>query len=330
MSTETRTIRPFTGLAGLEDVLENATLHFGQDVVHANGGIAADTTPHEFLLRPVNLEWSPSDELFEDFKEEIVERTKRADIPLDSLALVVVASSTFLKIADIVFQLPVNQIEQLTRFTNLTEPSRPRAFSTPFSGFTVGTYLLLSRDLPFRPLRPHRLGTWIARAQFRVRTTQGPAVLPPIPLTDEIRSRYNLLPKTVRFFDFGDHDVTEPYVDQEPPIFYIDDKLLAQLNARRNSRASKALQLQLAFDFLSTVIRRASMSNDITDLTFDDIRSSLLGNALRVAAGPGASGGDLDKLVRQVGDNPEYVIARAEHFADLQSGFIGSLEDTES
>lgn len=332
MSTETRTIRPFTGLGDLENVLEGITLHFGRDRVPANGGITVDFPPHEFLLRPVSVEWEwgADSEAFDQFKARLVNGAARADIPLDSLALVVVASSTFLKIADIVFTCPVENIEQLTPITALTEPTRPQAFDAPYSGFKVDTYLLLNRELPFRALRPHRLGTWIARAQFRVETTQGPAVLPPTPLTDGVRARYRLPAKTVRFLDFREHNVLEPYAEQEPPAFYVDEKLLAQMNARRNSPASKALQLQLAIDFITAVIRRASASDDLVGLRYDDLRATLLGNAIRVAAGPNPSEKDLDNLVTKVKETPEYVIARAEHFVDIQSGFIGCLEDVES
>jgi hypothetical protein len=330
MNTETRTIRPFTGLGGLDEVLEGVVLHFGPDAVRANESIALDMPPYEFLLRPVHLEWAADEVSFHEFKDLLVTRALRAEIPLDSLSLVVVASSSFLKIAEIVFTWPVDDIDALPRQTALTEVRRPRAFNTPFSGFRVDVYLLLDRDLAFRPLRPHRRGTWIARSNYRIETTLGPAVLPPTPLTDEIRTRYGLPAKTIRYFDFGDHDVTQPYAEQEPPVFYIDANLLGQLNARRNSPASRAIQLQLAIDFIHAVIRRASASNDLDGLKYDDLRATLLGNVLRVAAGPGASHADLDNLVRKVQDDPEYVVARAEHFADVQSGFVGCLEEAES
>ena len=329
MSTETRTIRPFLGIGALEDVLEGAVLHFGPASVPAGKGVTVDLAPHEFLIRPVAIQWAEDGVGFEQLKQKIVHGAARAELPLDSLSLVVVANSTFLKIAEIVFSLPADELDKLTRITSLTEPVRPKAFQAPYSGFRVDIYLLLNRELPARPLRPHRLGTWIARAEFRVETTLGPAVLPPQPLTDEVRARYRLPTKTARYIDFGDHDVLLPYAEQEPPAFYVDEKLLAELNARRSSPVSKALQLQLAIDFVTAVIRRATYTPDFNGQRFDDLRGTLLGNAIRLAAGPGASVQELDALVRKTKESPEYVIARVEHFIDIQSAFIGCLDEGE-
>jgi hypothetical protein len=55
-----------------------------------------------------------------------------------------------------------------------------------------------------------------------------------------------------------------------------------------------------------------------------------LGSVLRVAAGPGASEQDLQRLMSDLHDEPERVIARAEHFIDVASGYAGILEDGEA
>jgi hypothetical protein len=134
----------------------------------------------------------------------------------------------------------------------------------------------------------------------------------------------------VRYVDFRDHEVLQPYVDQERPVFYVDERLLAQMSARRNSAPSKALQVQLAHDFIAAVIRRASAREEIVDMSYADLRTTLLGSVLRVAAGPGASDQDLERLVSEIRDVPERVIARAEHFIDILSGYAEMLEDGEA
>jgi hypothetical protein len=327
MSKETRTIRPFTGLGELPNVFDTAVLRFGSDACLANESITVDLTTPEFLAHSVALEWAPDAESFEQFRQRLAACTLDAGFELEHLAVVVIASSTFLKIADRVFTRRLPEIDGLSRFTDLVGNLRPEAFRAPFSGFAVDVFLVLTQSLPRRPLRPHQLGTWLARSQFRVDTTEGPASLPPTPLTDDIRQTLGLPAKTLRFLDFRDHDLLQPYGDQEPPVFYVDERLLAQMSARRNSAASKALQLQLAHDFVAAVVRRASSNPELTGMSYADLRTTLVGSVLRVAAGAGASDQDLARLLSDVRDTPERVIARAEHFIDVATGYTELLRD---
>lgn len=330
MSKETRTVRPFTGIERLAGVLDETLLHFGPDTCLANGSIAVDVPAGEFLVRPVTVEWGSDEQAFGKFKERIETGAEAAGFNLEDLSLIVVGSSPFLKIADIVFTCPLTALGDLARVVILTEDRRSAAFRAPFSGFNIDVYVVLARSLTPKLLRPYLFGTWIAQSQFRVYTTQGSAVLPPTPLTAEIREQHRLLAKTVKYLYFGDHNVLEPQGQQELPIFYVDERLLAQMNARRTSPASKALQLQLAHDFVSAVIQRASVAPDLDDMAYDDIRGSLLGSAIRIAAGPGATDEDRSRLMRQVRTNSGYVIARAEHFIDLASGYGAIIVEEES
>jgi hypothetical protein len=328
MSKETRTVRPFVGIDPLSRVLDETLLHFGQQTCLANHGITIEGTPHEFLLRPVWIEWGSDAAAFESFKARVYEGVQHARLRLEDLALVVVGSTSFLKEADIVFRCGLAELGELERLTDLAHAARPRVFSAPHSGFSVDTYLLLERSLEPELLRPSLKGTWLASAQFRIGSTDAPALLPPTPLTDEVREQRGLLRKTIRYVYFGDHDVLQPYSGQEQPTFYVDDKLLAQMNARQRSAASKAVQIQLAQDFADAVIRRASRSSELRTHTYDDVRSSLLGSVLRIAAGPSATTADLDALVDKVVNDPDYVIARTEHFIDVASAYSGILEES--
>lgn len=327
MSRETRTIRPFVGIEGLESVLDETLLHFGPDSCHAGEGITVDIAPHEFTIRPVSIEWRKSEESFSAMIDRLRDESDAAGFAPEDLALVAIATSRFLKSADLLFEVPMSDIDTLTRVTELNTTPRQSSFRAPYSGFTVTTYLLLARNRPPVPLKPHRLGTWIASTQFRVDTTLGPALLPPTPLTDEIRADLKLPAKTMRYLHFRDHDLLEPYADQEQPVFYIDDDLIAQMNAKRRSPASKALQLQLAHDFVAATVRRAASRAELSDLSYEDIKGSLLGSVIRLAAGTGAGAADRKALLDRVLSDPEYVIARAEHNIDVRSGFTEALGD---
>jgi hypothetical protein len=242
MSKETRTIRPFVGLDELGGLLDQAALRFGRERCGADETLAIDLTPHEFLLTPVSLEWAVDEEAFSQLNERFSRATSAARLQLESLSFVVVATSGFLKIADVLLHHPAADLEQLPRVTALTDPPRCRALSAPFSGFAVTLYLLLTETLAPEPLRPHLKGSWLARTTFTVETSLAAAILPPTPLTKEKREELGLPARVVRYLDFGEHDLLASYRDQERPTFYIDDGLLAELNAKRTAPQTHLLQ----------------------------------------------------------------------------------------
>jgi len=327
MSKETRTVRPFTGLNMLAPILDHSLLYFGQEKCEPGAGHIADLAVEEFMRRPLVIEWASDDEAFSQLRVRLVAGAADAGLDAQDLSFVVVASTPYLKIADVVLEHPLSDLHSLDRITDLVGESRARALSAPFSGFAVDAYLLLNKSLEPRPLRPHVKGTWIARARFRIETTLGPALLPPTPLTKELKEKLRLPARTIRYVQFGDHDVLQPYREQEQPVFYVDEDLLAQLNVRKNSAASKAVQLQLALDFVSSVVWRASRNSEIETVAYDDVRAGLLGSVIRIAAGPGASDVERERILKSVATDPDYVLARAEHAIDLAGGYAGVLKD---
>lgn len=330
MSRETRTVRPFVGLDSLKQVLEETRLLFGKHVCPAGDGIVVEFSPEAFVSQPVSLEWSQTDGGFSEFVEDLLEASDKGGFGPEDLHLMVIASSPYLRIADTLIDVPVGRVLELGRVTSLTDLRRSPAFRTPFSGFALEASVILAHDLEPRPLRPHLKGTWVTRARYLVETSAGPAIMTPTPLTDDTRKELTLPPRAIRFISFGEHNVFEPFAQQEAPVFYVDEKLLAQLNARRRSAASRAVQLQMAYDFVGAVIRRAAAAGADEFGSYDELRLSLVGSVVRLVAGPGAAPAARDRLVEMVRESPEKVIAGAEHAIDLLAGFADLLEDGDS
>ena len=330
MSHETRTVRPYVGARELERALDEALLHFGPAPCAANENIHVDLQAHEFLLRPISIDWASDDAAFTRVKRTIELGARKGSYDLDDLAIAVVATSSFLKLAEVVYIRALGDLDVLPRKLVLTDACRPKPFSAPFSGFGVEAYIMLAREIERRPLRPYRKGTWLSRVRFGVDTTLTAAILPPTPLTAERRKELRLPARTMRFIDFGNHEVLEAYGDQEQPTFYVDENLLAQLNARRTSATSRAFQRQLVFDFISAVVWKAARSSEIGNVAYADVRTSLLGSVVRIAAGVGASDADRNGIMGSVRDAPERLIARAEHAVDVLSVFGEAAKDGES
>lgn len=328
MSRETRTIRPFVGVEALGRAFDRSLLHFGKETCPPGGNQVVEISPQEFLARQVTLSLAPDDESFEMFKEELRMAADEAGLPLEALSLLIVARSAFLGITDTVLNRSLDDLVDLQRRIDLVGSKRSPALRAPFGGFVVEAFLYLERPLEAQPLRPHRRGTWLAKARYGISTSLGPAVPPITPLTEETRARLRLPAKTIRYVDFGEHDVLEPIRDTVPPTYYIDEAILAQLTARKSSATSRAIQLQLALDFVSAVIWRAALrAADLDGLTFEDVRDSLLGQVLRLAAGPGASDGDRNRLLALLSTDPDRVAAYAEDVIAVGDGLTKALKD---
>lgn len=328
MSTETRTIRPYDGLAEFEWALSQSLLHFGGDLCPADSSIAVSIDFHTFMLRKVVLEWAQEDS-FDDFVKSLARGADAIGIDRADLSLRVFAKSSYLKLVDFVYERRLSELDDLPAHIDLSDP-RPRALRAPRSGFTVEAYVLLDRSLEPGPLRPWRKGTWLARATFGVSTSLGRHLYRPLPLTDEIRAQLKLPTKTVRYVDLDDHDPFEPFADQPTqPILYIDEDLLAELGASRQTATNRALQYDMALDFVATVLYHVSMrSDELKEKSLDDLESTLLGEIIRRVAGPGKA--DQQILFNLIRTEPRKAVAHAEAAIDMRRPLIDSLKGNDS
>lgn len=327
MTTASRTIRPYQGLSSLSTILDNSILHFGTDFCPAHKRLHIELHPHEFLLRPVTLEWAPDDVAFQEFLERVKHGLGAAGLEPNTVELVVIAKSSYLKLADLVFRRRASDLSALPRRIEVTR-AQARALSAPYSGFEVVAAFALACDLPRAALKPYRKGTWLTRATFGVDTRLSHVVFSPVPLTPEIRTSLQIGAKATRFIDLDNHDITQPVESQEEPKFYVDAELLAQLNVRRSSPMSKALQVQLAVDFVTSVIRHAYEA-ELKALRYEEIRSSLLGSVVRMLAGESADESKNNEILAMILDRPTQAIANIEHVFNVTKIYADALTSEE-
>ena len=324
MSRETRTVRPFLRTS-LDESLREVTFRFGDQTCEADRGITVDDA-ESFAINTGEIIWTP-EVRFEGFKDDLRAGATELEIDLPALGLLAVASTSYIKRSEVVHLCPLDDLDRLTRVTDITAGARPVALRTGFHGAVVEVYLVLLRTLAKRPLRPWRKGTWIARAGFRIDVHRGADLFHLTPLDNEQRDRRGLPSGCVRFVDLDNHDICAPFGDSEPPRFYVDEELLRQLSARQRSAAAQALQAQLAYDFVVAVIHHAAADSESDDSSWEDVEDSLLGRVLGFTAGPGASTDDKQQLLKSVSGNPERIIASVEHAIDIGTRMIGSLKD---
>ncbi len=331
MSQEARTIRPFSDLGDIGALVDDAVLHFGDATCASNSSIAFDGEPHTFVLRPAKIEWAPDDVELRDRVRRVRESVGASGVRADQLSLLVVAATPYLKIAEIVLDTPVSLLDSLPRVSSLTEPPRPRVFDTPHHGFAVDAFIVLNETVDPRPLLPWRRGTWLAHSRFVVATDAARTLFRLTPMDATQKEQLSLGSKTIRYLHLDEHDPLESFDEQpEKPIFYIDEQILGQLNATSRTPSGKALQLQMAVDFVGSVVAASSRHPDLKTKSLDDIEGSLLFRVLRAAAGAGAKRTDLQTLYARVADDPGWVTAHAEHTIDIQKGLLENLRGADA
>lgn len=330
MNSANRTIRPYKDIAAVEGVLDGAVLRFGPDECTAGTRLHVDLLPHEFLVRSVVIDLVPGETDPVRFREHLTSALVKAGLEDALVDLVVIAKSSFLRIAEVVYRERLSRVYEFPRSLDLSgSPERPRALRAPFSGFELDIALILACDLPPKPLRPFRKGTWLARTQLGVDTSLSRVLFSPVPLTPELRESLNIRPKASRFVDFDDYDFTDPSLNQELPKFYVDAELLAQLHARRSSTTARAIQVQLAVDFMAAMIQKAGKLAD-QGLTYDDISSSVLGSLVRMLSDPAGTASGRDSILAKIIHQPSRALADVEHVMSVASTYIAALTSEEN
>ncbi len=330
MSSEARTIRPFTGLEQFEAALKKSYLHFGPDVCRPDESIRSDLLSHQFNLRPVDLQWAKDEAKFKDFKDELQQGAAEAGVDSSSVSLVVVAETSYLKEAKILLNHPLSGLSSLDRTVNLASTDdRPAPFRAWRHGFSVDVYALLNRSVAPSPLRPHRKGTWFARERFEVKTTHSSERLfRPIPLDEERRGQLNLPSETARYVVLGEHNPLQEYDEQaEEPEFYIDEDLLSELSVSSSAASSQAIQLELALHFISHVIREASRRLSKQSVPFEEISDSLVARILQLCAGSANNEERMRKLYNQISNRPQHVVACAEDRLGIRDALVKNVKE---
>ena len=330
MSRETRIVRPFILDDRLDRCLDGVRVQFGAKLCEPGGNILVDD-PDEYMRSVPKLSWGEDEVRFDAFKDKLARGLASHDIEPDAATLVVTAYTSYLKITDILVNRPVSRIDALKRESVFHNSDRPRALQASTHGATVTAYLALSRNIERAPLRPWRKGIWLARVAFRIRTDTAHQLFRPIPMDAETRKEFDLPKDCAQYLHMGDHEPLHPYADSTAPDFYVDADLLARLDRAAGSTVGGALQVQLARDFVAGVIMDvAARDSDAAEgLSWDELKGSLFGRIVAMAAGRGASVRAREDLIQLVRNDPGRLLARVEGALKLRPSLAKALSEDE-
>jgi hypothetical protein len=317
VSTFMRTVRPFVGLDALQRIVDSTlTLQVGTDTLQPD---SMSTLTHEgFLLREVVLQLGETDEAYAELGAALVQKCAELEYDPAAVELVVVASSPYLKIAELLVRRKVAEFADTERRIVLHGPPRPRALRSPRSGCTIDVYLLLGSSAQPRPLRPWRKGTWLAQVSFTISSDLAPIGFTPRPLTAQVRKDNELPDDTVRFVVFdGDESPLDPNTSETALLMYVDPDVLAKMAIASSKPASQLFQLQLFLDAVRAIVERCHEDEKLKSTSLDELGETLLGRLVEgVSKRPGVSTEqrriDMENTLELLKSKPMSFIGRVE------------------
>ena len=328
MSSESRTLRPYVVDKRLEEALAGARFHFGDQSCDAGEQLVLEDGT--FGMRAARLEWS-DEQCFEQFKKNLALGAVNSGIEKSYLCLAVTARSGYLKLCEMVYLSSLDDLEAIDRTIDLEKSedgSRRQAFCADRHGVTIDAYVALYRAPRSSRLGRARKAAWLARAQFRVACKERTELFRPQPLTDEARITLNLSPQTMQYLEIESDCLTERLQDVDVPTLWVDEELLAEIDAHRGSPAARHLQSQMALEVIRGIV--FAYARDVPEeplLPYEELKDSLIGRVAKLMAGKGTAGRAPSDMLKMCREDPQRAIAWAEGAVGARGAALKSLQE---
>lgn len=278
MSTSERVVRPFAGSAALDEFLMGARLLVGTEYVTAGG--RRHLSDGDYLSDPVGVDFGS----VSTRREALIALEAEGEYSTADLEVVILATSPFLKIAEVLHRRPITDLLMDNDGTcSFTGEERPAALRAYKSGCTISAYVCLARALDPKPLSAWRRATWIAMTDWRLSTQAGAVGFVPLPLTDAVRQAEQLPAGTLRFLRI---DESPAHLDTDVALeFYVDEVVLRDLNVDPRSARSIALQRQLFVDAIGVIAGAFRADEELAHYTWPEVERTLIGSVIEAVSG---------------------------------------------
>jgi len=335
VSTEHREMRPFESVSLLDGFVESTRLLIGDSVIEPGSTRAVDADV--YLHAGVALKLADSIDDVTDFISQLDtdETMRELDLSVDELELVIIATSSFLKIMDIVARYPLRELSKRSLMVDVGGDPRRDSLLSPNAGCEIDTMVCLSRQKSKVALRPWRKGTWISRATFALTTEQALTGFTPRPMDAEKKTSLGIPVSTARYITLSTSPL-ELDTSEDDVEMWVDADLLAQMSAMPKSKGSLALQRQLFIDAVSAIVVAAMRSEGDEDVptlrtcTWPDIEKSLLGRVIGAMAPPSRDEAERvanrSRYLEILRSDPARFLAYAEERAGVSKSFNELVE----
>ena len=312
---EERRFRPFDVAKSVEEFFKDARLLVaGNPDVYIDERQSRTVTESDLTSGHFVLELARDGDSFADLKAKLREGV--GDLgPNADVGLVAIATSKYLKLAEVVL---IEPIEDLERLIDLRRGPVAEPFQATHHGCDIDVALVLLNERPELPLEPWRKGTWLACTKFGLRTSIDGFGYVLLPLTDEERAERNLAPTCLRYIDVRDSlgeagGGTGGNVD-----VFVDADLLARLEKESSRPWALAFTDQLALDFLTAIIVHALAAPDFAELDWEAVSGTLVGNVLELVAKT-SDEATLQVRLDELRNDPNRFLASVEGMLDMRA-----------
>ena len=323
MASEHRASRPYSGLRKCQQAFQEVVLRVGEREVAQGGALRVSST--EFLNERFQISFGEDDEAFATLVSELKTAANTHEISTDDLEIVVIASSTYWKVAEKSFSANFDEFAAPDNRTVTLAGRHERARSFKLSSKTlrIEAGCLLTKTIEKRPLRPFRKGTWLTKVHFSVNTGQDFDGFEPKPLDAPARSRLGIddYQATQRFM-VVEADPTDPVTTDEDFGLYVDELTLKALEENPRTLGTSLVQRILGMDMARAIIYRASEAIEDDKKSLGDIKNSVFDKVLDAFCQDDKGVVDenvKEKLFASVKTTPEIFVACVED--TLEAGF---------
>lgn len=330
MSSEKRLVRPYEGVNAFQQILSAAHVMVGGRRAEAEQRVTIPS--NSFLHDPVVIVLADDDEDLEKKRRTALDAAQSIGLEGSDVEFLVLASTPYLRLLDIAHRARLDQPGALARTITLQgSDDGVRALRTPAGGCDIELVFCLASEQPRRPLRPHRLGTWLGRTRFRLRTDLGELGFTPRPLTRAKRTELGLPEETIRYVEVEPSALLQEDVGSAVEL-YVDDELLSHLSLSPGTTGARSVQRQLFLDVVAAIVRAAQRLDDLDDIQLADIEDTVLHRIVDLAAlhSPGETTSEAkerrEKALALLKNDPEMFVARIESTASPRKDLIAVVK----
>lgn len=286
MSTEQRDIRAIGTSPAIEGLLHGATLWVGDVELARDERLVLEEDV--FLNTSVSLDLGTREQLDIALVKAQAE-LKPLNLALEHLEFVVTLSSGYLKICELRHRMPLSDLSTVGPRLKLSEPPRPLGLRSPRAGCTIEASIYVASQRPSHPLRPWRMGSWLARSTWSLVTDHGFGGFTPKPMDAQKKKEFGLPPSAVRYVVVPEEATMELGSTEEQVELWIDADLLARISLNPKSKPARLLQLQFFVDTVAAVVDAATRAPSFSALSWKDLEDTLLGRVIALIAPNGSS-----------------------------------------
>jgi hypothetical protein len=280
----TKEIRPFFGLATLENALDHAQIRLFEDQPYTD---ANSFTVEEHDVRRLNITLRPNIDA-----KALISGSASAK----KLLLAVTALNPFMKRTALVLKLPLANNSAVDEVCVGAEMLDSLGGG---SSVTIEIALCLAQHLPKKPGSPFLLGHWLSKKTFEIRPPKLSEEFDVAPMDDKDWIAMGMPPKTLYFIDYCG-GVNEP-ANKDRPLakVLIHSDVFKKLSVDSNQKMGKPLMSFLAAEIACQIL--AASVSDWKDIDQAEQRSPLSAFLKRINRVQSCSIDQLRKLVEEPG-----------------------------